>query len=213
MMRQRVFHQIYIPEIESVSEIEKTSFRDRVRQFRQNILLNINKSQYISQKNKELLKGIILADRTEMDSETTEDFAKAGVVHILAISGTHFGIIFGVILWGLSKLIDRRKSIVIALIFIWLFALLIDFGNSVTRSCLMISIYFISVLLQRKSDLLHSLSLSAMVILMIDTQQIFDVGFQLSYSAVLGIYWFNKVISNRILMISPRIMEKIQKRT
>jgi len=50
-----------------------------------------------------------------------------------------------------------------------------------------------------------------MVILMIDTQQIFDVGFQLSYSAVLGIYWFNKVISNRILMISPRIMEKIQK--
>lgn len=211
MMRQRVFHQIYTPEIESVSEIEKTSFRDRVRQFRQNILQNINKSQYISQKNKELLKGIILADRTEMDSETTEDFAKAGVVHILAISGTHFGIIFGVILWGLSKLIDRRKSIVIALIFIWLFALLIDFGNSVTRSCLMISIYFISVLLQRKSDLLHSLSLSAMVILMIDTQQIFDVGFQLSYSAVLGIYWFNKVISNRILMISPRIMEKIQK--
>ena len=211
MMRQRVFHQIYIPEIESVSEIEKTSFRDRVRQFRQNILLNINKSQYISQKNKELLKGIILADRTEMDTETTEDFAKAGVVHILAISGTHFGIIFGVILWGLSKLIDRRKSIVIALIFIWLFALLIDFGNSVTRSCLMISIYFISVLLQRKSDLLHSLSLSAMVILMIDTQQIFDVGFQLSYSAVLGIYWFNKVISNRILMFNPRIMEKIQK--
>lgn len=211
MMRQRVFHQIYIPEIESVSEIEKTSFRDRVRQFRRNILLNINKSQYISQKNKELLKGIILADRTEMDTETTEDFAKAGVVHILAISGTHFGIIFGVILWGLSKLIDRRKSIVIALIFIWLFALLIDFGNSVTRSCLMISIYFISVLLQRKSDLLHSLSLSAMVILMIDTQQIFDVGFQLSYSAVLGIYWFNKVISNRILMFNPRIMEKIQK--
>ena len=211
MMRQRVFHQIYIPEIESVSEIEKTSFRDRVRQFRQNILLNINKSRYISQKNKELLKGIILADRTEMDTETTEDFAKAGVVHILAISGTHFGIIFGVILWGLSKLIDRRKSIVIALIFIWLFALLIDFGNSVTRSCLMISIYFISVLLQRKSDLLHSLSLSAMVILMIDTQQIFDVGFQLSYSAVLGIYWFNKVISNRILMFNPRIMEKIQK--
>ena len=211
MMIQRVFHQIYIPEIESVSEIEKTSFRDRVRQFRQNILLNINKSRYISQKNKELLKGIILADRTEMDTETTEDFAKAGVVHILAISGTHFGIIFGVILWGLSKLIDRRKSIVIALIFIWLFALLIDFGNSVTRSCLMISIYFISVLLQRKSDLLHSLSLSAMVILMIDTQQIFDVGFQLSYSAVLGIYWFNKVISNRILMFNPRIMEKIQK--
>ena len=211
MMRQRVFHKIYIPEIESVSEIEKTSFRDRVRQFRQNILLNINKSQYISQKNKELLKGIILADRTEMDTETTEDFAKAGVVHILAISGTHFGIIFGVILWGLSKLIGRRKSIVIALIFIWLFALLIDFGNSVTRSCLMISIYFISVLLQRKSDLLHSLSLSAMVILMIDTQQIFDVGFQLSYSAVLGIYWFNKVISNRILMFNPRIMEKIQK--
>lgn len=58
----------------------------------------------------------------------------------------------------------------------------------------MISVYFIYVLLQRKPDLLHSMALSAFIILFIDTQQIFDVGFQLSFIAVLGIYWLNQPI-------------------
>jgi competence protein ComEC len=64
------------------------------------------------------------------------------------------------------------------------------------RSGLMLSIYFVYVLLQRKPDLLHSLSLSAFIILIFDTQQLFDVGFQLSFCAVLGIYWLNQPILN-----------------
>ncbi|MGE8513512.1 MAG: ComEC/Rec2 family competence protein [Chryseobacterium culicis] len=79
-----------------------------------------------------------------------------------------------------------------SLVFIWLFAAFIGFGNSVLRSCIMLSVYFVFVLLQRKPDLLHSLALSAFFILIGDTQQLFDVGFQLSFLAVLGIYWLNQ---------------------
>lgn len=58
----------------------------------------------------------------------------------------------------------------------------------------MLTVYFVYVLLQRKTDLLHSLALSAFIILVIDTQQFFDVGFQLSFLAVFGIFWLNQAI-------------------
>ena len=64
------------------------------------------------------------------------------------------------------------------------------------RSCLMLTFYYIMVLLQRKPDLLHSMALAGLIILMLDTQQLFDIGFQLSFLAVFGIYWLNRPILN-----------------
>ena len=58
----------------------------------------------------------------------------------------------------------------------------------------MISAYYGFVLLQRKPDLLHAMAIAGFAILMVDTQQLFDVGFQLSFLAVLGIYWLNEPI-------------------
>ena len=83
---------------------------------------------------------------------------------------------------------------VFALVLIWAFAIFIDYGSSVVRSCIMISAYYIFVILQRKPDLLHSMALAALGLLIFDTQQLFDVGFQLSFVAVFGIFWLNKPI-------------------
>lgn len=104
-------------------------------------------------------------------------------------------VVFGIFYFFLIRFAPlqlRKYAAIFSLIFIWLFAAFIGFGNSVLRSCIMLSVYFIFVLLQRKTDLLHSLALSAFFILIGDTQQLFDVGFQLSFSAVLGIYWLNQ---------------------
>ncbi|WP_426476132.1 ComEC/Rec2 family competence protein [Chryseobacterium sp. CBSDS_008] len=167
---------------------------DKLRQYRLEILKKIDKTG-MSGKSKEFLKGIILADRTEIDADTVQDFNKSGLVHFLAISGTHIVVIFGMIYFLLIRFTPlrfRKYAIILSLAFIWLFAAFIGFGNSVFRSCIMLSIYFIFILLQRKPDLLHSLALSAFFILIGDTQQLFDVGFQLSFLAVLGIYWLNQ---------------------
>ena len=83
---------------------------------------------------------------------------------------------------------------VFALVLIWAFAIFIDYGSSVVRSCIMISAYYIFVILQRKPDLLHAMALAAIGLLIFDTQQLFDVGFQLSFVAVFGIFWLNKPI-------------------
>ncbi|MBS1571315.1 MAG: ComEC/Rec2 family competence protein, partial [Bacteroidetes bacterium] len=143
---------------------------------------------------KEFAKGIILADRTEMGQEMTEDFSKTGLVHFLAISGTHMIVIFWLISFVLMKLFPRnlkKLAIVLSLIFIWVFTVFIDYGSSVVRSALMLTVYYSFSMLNRKPDVLHSLSLAGFILLVANTQSLFDVGFQLSFLAVLGIYWLN----------------------
>ncbi|MGE8554648.1 MAG: ComEC/Rec2 family competence protein [Chryseobacterium jejuense] len=194
LKRKNIDYQIYISKDFSIVERNDLSFTEQIRQYRLNVLKKIDKTD-MSGTTKAFLKGIILADRTEMDMGTVQDFNRSGLVHLLAISGTHIVIIFGLFYFLMVRCIPlkfRKYSIILSLIFIWLFALFIGFGNSVLRSCIMLSVYFIFVLLQRKPDLLHSLALSAFIILILDTQQLFDVGFQLSFLAVLGIFWLNQ---------------------
>lgn len=194
LKRKNIDYQTYISKKFSLVERNDLSFTERIRQYRFNVLKKINKTE-MSAHTREFLKGIILADRTEMDAATVQDFNRSGLVHLLAISGTHIVIIFGLFYFLMIRCIPlqfRKYSIVLSLMFIWLFALFIGFGNSVLRSCIMLSVYFVFVLLQRKPDLLHSLALSAFIILILDTQQLFDVGFQLSFVAVLGIFWLNQ---------------------
>jgi len=194
--RKDIGYQCYIPDEIFAAPKPDVNLREQFSQKRLNVLQNID-STAMSSQSREFLKGIILADRTETDPQTVEDFNRSGLVHFLAISGTHIIVIFGLLHSLLVRIFPftlRKYTIILSLIFIWLFAAFIGFGNSVVRSCIMLSGYFIYILLQRKPDLLHSLALSALIILMMDTRQIFDVGFQLSFLAVLGIFWLNQPI-------------------
>ncbi|WP_143885142.1 ComEC/Rec2 family competence protein [Chryseobacterium binzhouense] len=196
LSRKNIFYLVYVNgEVSSVARND-LSFAEKSKQKRLEVLQEINNSK-MSSKSREFLKGIILADRTEIDAETVKDFNRSGLVHLLAISGTHIAVIFGIFYFLLTKFSPfslRRYAVLCSLVFIWIFAFFIGFENSVVRSCIMLSIYFIYVILQRKPDLLHSLSVSAFIILVADTHQIFDVGFQLSFQAVLGIFWLNQPI-------------------
>ena len=194
--RKQIYFQGYAPNSFQVAEKENLTLSEKIKQKRLEILQNIDQAK-LSEKSKKFTKGIILADRTEMDRETVEDFSKSGLVHILAISGSHMAIIFWLILLLLKPIFPanfRNFPIVISLIFIWLFAIFIDFGSSVIRSCIMISAYYFYVLLQRKPDFLHAMAISGLAILIFDTNQLFDVGFQLSFIAVFGIFWLNEPI-------------------
>lgn len=194
LKRKHIEYQAYVSKEIQSTERDDLTPTDKLHQYRFKVLKNIDKTG-MSDKTKEFLKGIILADRTDIDAGTVQDFNKSGMVHFLAISGTHIVVIFGMFYFLLIRFISlkfRKYAVILSLVFIWLFAAFIGFGNSVMRSCIMLSVYFIFVLLQRKPDLLHSLSLSAFFILIGDTQQFFDVGFQLSFLAVLGIFWLNQ---------------------
>ncbi len=209
LARKNIYHQGFITN--EVLEFPKKSlsFTDQIKQKRLEVLASIDGS-LLPKREKEFLKGIILADRTEMDSEMISDFNKSGLVHFLAISGTHLVIIFWLILLLLKPLFSARHKkmpIILALFLLWSFTAFIDYGSSVVRSCLMITAYYGFVLLQRKPDLLHAMAIAAFVILIFDTHQLFDVGFQLSFIAVFGIFWLNGPILNHF----PKPRNRFQK--
>lgn len=196
LARQKIFVQGYIPNEISAIPKTKLSFTDRIKHQRW-ILLNKIEQSSLQTQNKALLKGIILADRTEIDKEIIQNFTRTGLIHILAISGSHMAIIFLLILFFLKPIFSikyKNVPIYLSLLAIWAFAILIDYGNSVMRSCIMISIYYVMIFLQRKPDLLHSIALSALLILTWDTHQLFNIGFQFSFIAVLGIFWLYQPI-------------------
>ena len=196
LARQKIFVQGYIPNEISIIPKTKLSITDKIKHQRW-ILLNRIEQSSLQPQNKALLKGIILADRTEIDKEIIQNFTRTGLIHILAISGSHMAIIFLLILFFLKPIFSvkyRNIPIYLSLLAIWAFAILIDYGNSVMRSCIMISIYYIMIFLQRKPDLLHSIALSALLILTWDTHQLFNIGFQFSFMAVLGIFWLYQPI-------------------
>lgn len=208
LSRKNIYYQGFV--INDLSEAAKIklTFSEMIKQKRLEVLGKIDASA-IENNAKEFLKGIILADRTEMDEAMVSDFSKSGLVHFLAISGTHLAIIFWLILYLLNLFFSakyRRIPILASLFFIWSFTIFIDFGSSVVRSCLMITAYYSFLLLQRKPDLLHAMSIAGFVILIFDTHQIFDVGFQLSFIAVLGIFWLN----NPILKYFPKPSNQFQ---
>jgi competence protein ComEC len=211
LKRKDIEYQSYVNDKISHAERKDVSFTEKFSQKRLEILQNIDKTS-MSSRSKEFLKGIILADRTEINAQTVQDFNRSGLVHFLAISGTHIVVIFGLFYFLLIKILPlkhRKYAIISSLILIWLFTVFIGFGSSVVRSSLMLSIYFIFILLQRKPDLLHALALSAFIILVFDTLQLFDVGFQLSFLAVLGIFWLNQPILNQFPKQDNRVKKII----
>ena len=211
LARQNIHYQGFVPDEISFKKKESVSFADKIKQKRLDLLFRIDNSS-LQPQNKAILKGIILADRTEIDQEIINHFSKTGLIHILAISGSHMAIIFLMILFVLNPIFSvkyRNIPIYISLAAIWGFAIFIDYGNSVVRSCIMITVYYIMIFLQRKPNLLHSLALAGMMILSIDTQQLFDVGFQLSFLAVFGIFWLYKPITNHYKPLKNRAIRFI----
>ena len=196
LARQNIYFTSYAPNEIYQAELTKMSFAQKFKQKRLEHLSRISSSE-LEPPVQNFLKGIVLSDRTEMDSKTLEDFTISGLMHFLAISGTHIVIIYWMIMQVLKLVFNGKKriyGILISLVIIWIFGIYIGFGSSVLRSCLMITLYYGFVILQRKPDLLHSWSLAGVLILILDSQQFFDIGFQLSFLAVLGIFLFNDLL-------------------
>jgi len=145
LARKDIYFQMYLPNSFQPGARNDLSFSEKIKQKRLETLSKIDRAGF-SKKAREFTKGIILADRTEMDDGTVQDFSKSGLMHVLAISGSHMAIIFWLILIVLKPVFPpkfRNYKTVISLALIWSFAIFIDYGSSVVRSCIMISAYYI----------------------------------------------------------------------
>ncbi|OUS11849.1 competence protein [Nonlabens dokdonensis] len=146
-----------------------------------------------------VIEALVLGQRQNVDPEVTKSFRDAGVIHILALSGLHVGIIL-LILRVLTKRILRMKygrwiQSVVLIFLLWSFALLTGMSPSIMRAVTMFSFVAIGLNLKRKGSVYHSLTLSAFVLLLFDPRILFQVGFQLSYMAVFSIVLIQPVLA------------------
>ncbi|PID67501.1 MAG: hypothetical protein CR968_06465 [Flavobacteriia bacterium] len=148
-----------------------------------------------------VLNALILGDRRFISGDIRQDYVRAGAVHLLAVSGLHVGIIFMLLLALLKPLEYVKHGRVIRglliIMLLWGFALLTGLSGSVVRAVTMFSFISIGQFIRpRKSPVLHSLTTSFIVMLMVNPYWLYDVGFQLSYTAVLGIVLFQPLIEH-----------------
>ncbi|WP_343606013.1 ComEC/Rec2 family competence protein [Fluviicola sp.] len=141
--------------------------------------------------------ALLLGNKAGIDPEVLDSFSNTGAMHVLAVSGLHVGIIliiFQYILQFFSRWITKKQSILFSVVLIWGFGLLSGASPSVIRAVVMFSILTLGQLLSRKNSGMNNLLLSAVILLMYDPYYLFDIGFQLSYVALLGIFLFQNPI-------------------
>jgi len=139
----------------------------------------------------QVLSALLLGQREYIRDELKDSFSNAGITHVMAVSGLHVGIIY-IILFYLLFFLDRIKygkairSMVIILI-LWFYAFIAGLSPSVVRAVIMFSFISIGQGLKREVNVYNSLAVAAFVLLCMNPFYLRDVGFQLSFLAVLGI--------------------------
>jgi competence protein ComEC len=139
-------------------------------------------------------EALLIGYKDDLDKNLVQAYSNTGVVHIIAISGLHLGLIYGLLLLLTKPLKRVRKLLWLRLVLLigslWLFSILAGGGPSVLRSALMFSLIALGEVALRKTVILNTLAFSAFVLLCINPFWLWDVGFQLSYAAVLSIVLF-----------------------
>ncbi|QCK16314.1 ComEC/Rec2 family competence protein [Mangrovivirga cuniculi] len=142
-----------------------------------------------------IINALSLGDRSELDDRLEKQYATLGLLHVLAVSGMHVGLVFMLLIW-LYKLIASFKDkipffrltlIIIGIFVLWSYALLSGSAPSVCRAAFMFTLIWVGKCLDKNYSVINSIFASAFFLCLFDPANLFRLSFQLSYAAVLGI--------------------------
>ena len=156
--------------------------------------------------------AILLGYDESLPAQLRQHYVAAGSMHILCVSGMHVGIIYLLASFVLGFIGKGKKMVkvrsVLLLVLIWFYALLTGLSPSILRSTLMISMVILGELTRRKGVILNSIAASAFIILLINPNDLFSIGFQLSYAAVVGIVLLQRPIY-LLFYIKNKLFDKV----
>ena len=193
LTRQQIHYQISVKNKEIYflnSEISIYSFLDK---FRKKINTSLKNNNF---KNDELaiINALLLGQRKDISKDLLQNYAEAGAMHLLAVSGLHIGVML-YLLNFLFKPIEYLKNgknikVIILIISLWLYAFLAGLSPSIIRAVTMFTAITIGQFSKKNTSTLHNLFISMFLLLLINPLYLFKVGFQLSYLAVFSIIYF-----------------------
>lgn len=157
-----------------------------------------------------IVSALTLGYREDLDKDVQRAFSASGAMHVLAVSGLHTGIVWGIVIWlltlgGWRKPLWEEKGkrwvlSMIAIVLIWVYAFVTGLSPSVMRSSLMLSFWSLSGLLDQYTSRWNPLLAAAVVILLINPLSLWSVSFQLSFAAVAGIMLIGQRMQNSIVL-------------
>jgi competence protein ComEC len=141
---------------------------------------------------------LLLGYKADLSADVLQAYSKTGTIHVLSVSGAHVAVLFALIIFLLKPLNRHRYGkilkAVLSLTLIWAYAILTGLSPAVCRAAVMLSMIIIGQASGRPVHNLNVLAVSAFVLLLYDPFLITDVGFQLSYLAVFGLFAFQPII-------------------
>ena len=198
LAKQGIYQQVYATKQELLLlDQTSTSFLGFIAALRLKIQQSLQQYDF-SEDELAVMNALLLGQRQEISKELSDNYSKAGAIHILAVSGLHVGIILLILSFVLKPLerVNKGKLIklVLVILFLWFFAVLAGMSASVTRAVTMFSAIALGQFFNKRNSVEHSLIFSMFIILLWKPLFLFDVGFQLSYTAVFGIIWVQPVL-------------------
>jgi len=152
------------------------------------------------EKEQGVAEALLIGYREDLDKDLVQAYSNTGVVHIIAISGLHLGMIYAAMVWLFSFFKQNRTSrilkAIIILFVLWTFTLIAGAVPSIMRSAVMFTFIVLGDLLGKRSNMYNTLAASAFCMLVTNPFMLWDVGFLLSYAAVISIITFRKYIYN-----------------
>lgn len=211
--RQQIFHQVYLrsTDYRIAGMQELTAYTRLLAKARQAVLDNIHR--YIPDRQTAgVAAALLIGYRDELDRELLTAYAAAGVVHVIAISGMHLAMIYGLLCVVMRRLKQHRQlrwlHVTVILLVLWLFTGLAGAVPSISRSAVMFSVIVLGEAFYKRHHSLNNLAASAFILLVYNPLYLWDVGFQLSYTAVAGVMLFYQPLYYRIVW-QNRILDYI----
>lgn len=189
---RKIYRQVYLPD----ESWEKT---DRRAKFAFSVLaertrlyfLRVYEKYDFGEDELHVLSALTLGYKRGLDPEIKRIFSSAGAMHVLAVSGLHVGIVF-LVLSFLLRFLTLHKTgrviyVFIVILALWCFAFITGLSPSVQRAATMFSFVVVGENIKRQSSIYNTLASSAFFLLLLNPNNLFEAGFQLSYAAVFGI--------------------------
>lgn len=194
----RIYDMVQLKENTFISVLKNKKLEtQKIWGFKKRINKKLIKSG-LSDKAIGMLHALVLGNRKAIDKGLKEHYAQAGIIHVLAISGLHIGILVVFLLWVLRPLLlfpkGRWIRFLIVLLLLWGYAFFIGMSASVVRAVSMFSILTFSESLRRYKNSFHFLLVSFFILLVCYPPYLKEIGFQMSYLAVFGILWFCPIL-------------------
>lgn len=191
---QQCFFQVYLPhKTYSIYPGAQQKWKQFLQESR-NWLVGIIKKYIPSKKEAGLAEALLIAYKDDLDKTLVQSYANTGVVHIIAISGLHLGLVYWLLATLLNPIANYTKMKWIkplgVIAGLWLFSLLAGASPSVLRSAVMFSFLVVGELFGKRTNAINNLAASAFLLLCFNPFWLWDAGFQLSYAAVLSLLIF-----------------------